>query len=122
MIVFASPQTEYICSSDPGAGSQWDPLAVWGTGSYNTADMTTYDNLTTSVVPVMVTLFTNRTVNDTRASQDYTGQELMCLRPSRISAGSASPTSIPNAAPATSASSTWYLLASIAGTLLLVII
>jgi len=58
--------------------------------------MTTYDNLTTLVTPLMVTLFTNRTVNDAQASQQFTAQQLMCLRPFFIQAGSVTPTQIPN--------------------------
>ena len=110
--VFSSPQTEYICSSDPGAGSQFDPMATWGAAPYDTGDMTAYDNLTTSVTPVMITLFTNRTVNDTRSSQDFTAQELICLRPSIVEAGSVQPTIIPNTASSSGYSSflVWTML------------
>ena len=71
----------------------------------------TYDNLTTSVVPLMVTMFTNRTVNDTRASQLFTGQELLCLWPDVVEAGSVQPTFVPNAAQSNVVIPTWLMTA-----------
>ena len=77
--------------------------------------MIAYDNLTTSVVPLMVTMFTNRTVNDTQASQLFTGQELLCLRPDVVEAGSAQPTFVPNAAHSNVGIPTWSIVAGAVG-------
>ena len=77
--------------------------------------MTAYDNLTTSVVPLMVTMFTNRTVNDTRASQLFTGQEMLCLRPDVVEGGSLQPTFVPNAAQSNVVIPTWSITALAAG-------
>src|SRR5271156_3837797 len=110
--VFASPQANDICAPIPGACTVSTPLATWGDGTYSTADMTTYDNLTTSVTPIMVTLLTNRTTNNTQASQEFTAQQLMCLRPSNIQAGSVSPTQIPNDGGRAALISVWAVLAA----------
>lgn len=94
--VFASAQTADMCTTDPASGSATNPLAAWGIASYSTDDMTPYENLTTSVTPILLTMAANRTIIDTLPEGLYSREHLLCLRPSSVEAGSVLAIEVPN--------------------------
>ena len=94
--VFASAQTADMCSTDPASGSATNPLAAWGIASYSADDMTPYENLTTSVTPILLTMAANRTIIDTMPEGLYSQEHLLCLRPSSVEEGSVLVTEVPN--------------------------
>jgi hypothetical protein len=101
LTVFASPQgAAYgrICPINSGAGNVSYPVAEWGRGAYSASDMTLYDNLTTSVTPLITVMLANRTVDDTARDSQWSQQYLTCLRPSNLASGSAEPTGVPSGA------------------------
>lgn len=60
--------------------------------------MELYDNLTTSVTPLITIMLPNRTFDDAARDSQWSQQYLTCLRPSNIVPGSAEPTGVPSSA------------------------
>ena len=60
--------------------------------------MELYDNLTTSVTPLITIMLPNRTFDDAARDSQWSQQYLTCLHPSNLAPGSAEPTGVPSSA------------------------
>ena len=96
LAAFASPQlVPQLCVSDPSVHQNASqPLHAWAASTYSAANMTAYDNLTTSVTPLISVMFANHTA-DFNYTLGYAQSRLSCLRPSIVQSGSQKPTGVP---------------------------
>lgn len=112
LAAFASPElASKPCVSDPNFhGNASQPLHTWAASTYSAANMTAYDNLTTSVTPLISVMFANHTT-DFNYTLGYTQSQLSCLRPSNVQSGSQKPTGVPTShAHRSRVEATWLFL------------
>ena len=108
---FAAPGTaNRPCA--PGNGDPHSntspPILTWGNASYAEGDMLAYDNLTTSITPLISIMFVNHT-NATDISSAYAESHLTCLHPSNLASNSRKPSGVPSAGTSLSGPTTLWL-------------
>lgn len=70
------------------------PIVAWGQSTYSTTNLTAYNNLTTSITPLISVMFVNHTT-DGNSTEGYSQSQLVCLRPSNVQEGSVKPSALP---------------------------
>ena len=103
---FASPQMPGDCnsttmvptenSSETGVYGREStvPLFAWGQSAYSATNLTAYNNLTTSITPLVTVMFVNHSTNS-NTTEGYSQSQLLCPRASNIQVGSVKPTAVP---------------------------
>ena len=117
---FASPQlppasSDPTCSTDgslSGLNTSNLPLYSHGVSTYSSSNMTAYENLTTTITPLVSVMFVNHTT-DFNSTQGWSQSQLTCLRPSDMQPGSVAPTGVPSGAFGDGRRKNWGLLISV---------
>ena len=69
-------------------------LFAWGQSGYSMTNLTAYNNLTTSITPLVTVMFANHSA-DGESNQVYSHSQLVCPRASNIQGDSVKPTAVP---------------------------
>ena len=70
------------------------PIVARGQSTYSATNLTAYNNLITSITPLISVMFVNHTT-DGNSSEGYSQSQLVCLRPSNVQEGSVKPSALP---------------------------
>lgn len=69
------------CRFNPAASNESNAVYTWGYSTYGTANLTSYNNLTTLIEPIVTMLFADVPLNGTIDSQSkFAKAQIMCLR------------------------------------------
>lgn len=91
MLTFAVWASSSLKSADCTAETSSFIAHTWGASSYNSADLRQYNNLTTTIVPIITTLRTSE-----KESLAWARAQVMCLRSGEhVNNGSRNPQAVP---------------------------